>query len=254
MALPERTAWVAAQCEGWELRADGLGLAHEHHARWLMFGIARALVPDPAALEAAFRAQDGQPWLIQAHSHACLVSRRKGPTRRLRAGGSPGDGGSLAGLQVPAWLDNGRLRFRRDRWAYAPRTFPRNERQRRAQQLRDAEDEVWEMEERLGPWPEGGDTAELERLRAAVVEAGLRRKFVNDPFIDCHRIMHSLGRVNYHDTRAPPFTLHWRCLPSTPARRARCLQPAHLGRGWPKDNSRHSKLHGLNMVPQAPLY
>ena len=254
MSLPDRTKWVADRTRGWQQHRTPDGVDGEA-GRWLAFAIIRTLVPDQASLAAAFEAHEGQPRRrLYRGSAPCLVSRQKAPRLRILEGG---DGGAdpLARLRLPAWLVGGHLKWRKDRWAYAPRTFPRTERRRwHIRQDHDRAD-VDDLKHAEGPDPEGGESEGLQAARMRSAESLTAKQFTAEPFMDAHIIVHSLVTLDY--THQPgegdtPMTCHWGCMPSTPQDRARCLQHKHLGRFSAKDNSAHAQMHSLGILPPPP--
>lgn len=130
--LPERTAWAARRRGGWQLVGQA-GLP-QSLATQLCFAISRELL-DPAVLAQHFCLQGQEVRWLRSRPETCAISRPK--QRRLTIGAvgahreAPGiteHQRQLQQFRVSPWLHRGRLWFRKDRWAYAPRQFGRTDR------------------------------------------------------------------------------------------------------------------------------
>ena len=246
MSLPPRTAWAAARRDSphpWPLY-DGQLLARD--AAWLVFAISRTLLPDDLLRVGFGRDADGNPIPLPDFESqaACRISRPKRLQReRLRIGqpqpalpAVPAVRGvrqaqpPLSDLLLPAWLLGGRLRWRKDRWAYAPRQFSGACRWK-------AEWEVTQAEAAMNtPHDVTSDQQrELEGLQR-------EKRLHLDPYVDVHRLLHSLLAPNPDEHR--PNTCHFGCQPAgSPPQRSRCLHPGHLSWGSPADNAYHAAQH-----------
>lgn len=137
VSLPPRTVYAAEQCRAppWPLMAKDLML-HED-ALLLAFGICRTLLP-PRVLAQHFKVlANGRVWWLEEHEGrpaTCMLSMPKHGARdrkRLSATGDVERQGlsaeeeRLQAFVLPEWV-TGRLRFRNDRWCFAPRQFAGN--------------------------------------------------------------------------------------------------------------------------------
>lgn len=145
----------------------------------------------------------------------------------------------LQAVQLPPWLLGGRFRFRKDRWAYAPRQFYRDRAAARSAWMAAEEEEAQYAEVDA----EDADTAaaEKERLRRQTEDARTEYKYRVDPFVNVTVLMLSLQGQQppvAHDD-ATPWALHVRCHPATAYHRALCIRPDHLMWGSAADNAWH---------------
>ena len=152
-------------------------------------------------------------------------------------------------MQVPLWLKRGVMRWRKDRWAFTPRLFPGKARTRVKRRCGHLWGELAQLTVRDIEL-EAGMSEEQHEKRQQLAALHRVRKWMHDPFVDCHRLACCLNTPYRPDREF--YTCHWACVHTTPQLRARCLQPGHLGRFSAKQNSEHARLHGLGQTPAAP--
>lgn len=255
VTLPERTIRAAGHCfRPWPL-TDARGLRNAD-AVVLAFGIARELLP-PAQLAACFRKIEQAPgidWRISDDAACTLSALWQGRPDRKRIGcfGRP-DGlepeeAELQRVRLSGWAADGRLRFRKDRWRYAPRQFSGSARAR-AKDERDAA-KLAHREARDQGWAEDSD--HMRELLAARRAAKSENRLLNDPFINVQALMLSLAGSGRPLDDPKPYALHRRCLPSIAQHRALCVQREHLSWGNARDNSYHRLRHLHRQQPLRP--
>lgn len=253
MSLPKRTAAVARECEGWTVHHGGLV---PHDARWLRFAISRVLL-NAEQLAAGWQVWDGAPRPLLSDSPPCLIARRR--VRRLRirqpsAGArnqatAAGQPHTVHTLPTPQWLVGGVVRFRKDRWAYAPRLFPRNQRvkatklaKKYAHDLR-VQQQAQAQPLASGHAPAPGTLTEEQRRLLEKQAAAWE-----EPFVDVHRLFQHLKEQDDPDEL---LACHYGCRSVSAGRRARCLQERHLAWGDRRDNAYHAHQHDRGLPAQA---
>ena len=257
MALPERTSFAATHsATPWPLN-DDFSLPAPH-AEWLLFGVCRALVPG-WQLPAAFEVDQGRPRFIPGQVlPVCLVSPPKRGRIRLmqtgcRAIGRPPsdapDYRHLAQLRLPPWLIGGVLRFRKDRWAFAPRLFSGSHRKLAHMEALEYEQQLEQQPQQQGDDPEGGQAGPYTQQQSQLLWK--RSRSMADPFVDLNRLLLFLRLQPFQNRK---LACHHGCARVQPACRARCVHQQHLGWGNHLDNSYHAILHnaGQHALERRP--
>ena len=253
MPLPIRTALVARLCDGhWPL-INEVELV-QADLRWLRFAIARALLPRHK-LQAAWQVQGQQPWPRQDRQVSCQVARRRRRGKRPRivqpatdAEGNPRESAdSVHGLPLPPWLLGGVFRWRKDRWAYAPRQFSRTWRAIAWVEAEQYEAGLAEQEEQQASAIAAGQEPPADEYDPQERDARWReaRAFA-DPYVDVHRLLQSL-KDEFQDRR---LACHFGCVQVTAPRRARCLEEQHLTWGNHQDNAYHAHMHDRHLAAE----
>ena len=238
----------------WVLQGPGRNELVASKEDWLAFAILRQLLP-AVLLDSLFgRDVHGQPRLdpvLYGQQQHCLFSKMKsGQRQRLRITELPDEVGvrplgqpqpPLDSLSLPVWVLGGRLRFRKGRWAYAPRQFSGAARWR-AQRLFEKHVDAMEEEYAHTGVPADQETEDKkERL--------LRRlHYTKDPFVDVHKLLHQLK--NHHPVQDKASTCHYGCLHATRPARCRCVHPGHLHWGSQADNAYHAGQHREELPAQ----
>lgn len=266
MSLPERTLAAARYRGDWPLHQ---GQLTPNDSDWLLFAIVSQLVAK-ASLHAAFGMAQGVPRLKPGRPNECLFGRPPGGRLRLgryrhpdahamteqarqqaRFEGEP----DLWCVQLPQWLRGGVLKFRKDRWSYAPRLYPGSYR-RTALALAEVamqdlhNQQLFHQEQGPEEDPEGP----LAQARAQAEQLLREARFAAEPFVDAHRLVLMLVDAGHLQEESRSNVCHYGCARVPRQQRARCLERRHLSWCNQRDNGYHRRQHdqGLDALPHRP--